>query len=247
MASSRLSAKSSTALVLVATGLVAPTPVRAALGNSSGWKRKPINRRGRANENEPTAGSVSTREIASTRSTICCSDFSVSMCGRDCLDEEYSCLINTPGGVQCSWSNGYISGGTCSGGCSSSSSGSRDNSCAYAYDGECDEPSYCETGTDTSDCSGGSSGGSSSGGSNSCQYAYDGECDEPSYCETGTDTSDCAAVAAGSCDKRALHPALELVKTPTSVTAAKTRAQRVGTQAVIFALREARAGLSASI
>jgi hypothetical protein len=61
---------------------------RIALGNSSVWKRKPINRRGRANENESTAGSVSTR----------------------------------------------------------------DNSCQYANDGECDEPSYCPYGTDSSDC-----------------------------------------------------------------------------------------------
>ncbi len=99
-----------------------------ALGNSSVWKRKSINLRGRANENEPTAGSVSTR----------------------------------------------------------------DNSCRYAYDGECDEPSYCPYGTDSSDCSG------TSGGSNSCRYAYDGYCDEPSLCDTGTDTRDCSGSSGGS-------------------------------------------------
>ena len=33
------------------------------------------------------------------------------------------------------------------------------NSCEYAYDGECDEPEYCDPGTDTSDCSGGSTPG----------------------------------------------------------------------------------------
>ena len=32
----------------------------------------------------------------------------------------------------------------------------RDNSCRYAYDGECDEPTYCAWGTDSSDCGGSS-------------------------------------------------------------------------------------------
>jgi len=95
--------------------------ISIALGNNSVWKRKPINRRGRANENESTAGSVSTR----------------------------------------------------------------DNSCQYANDGECDEGSYCSYGTDSSDC--GTSG-------DTCEYANDGECDEPSYCAIGTDTSDCSGV-----------------------------------------------------
>jgi len=34
------------------------------------------------------------------------------------------------------------------------------NSCRYANDGECDEPTHCPYGTDTSDCSGGGAPGS---------------------------------------------------------------------------------------
>ena len=40
---------------------------------------------------------------------------------------------------------------------SESSGGEGDNSCEWAYDGECDEPTYCEYGTDTDDCEGSSS------------------------------------------------------------------------------------------
>ena len=56
-----------------------------------------------------------------------------------------------------------------------------DNSCAYAWDGACDEGSYCPYGTDSSDCYGG----------DTCSYAWDGMCDEPAYCAYGTDSTDC--------------------------------------------------------
>ena len=56
-----------------------------------------------------------------------------------------------------------------------------DNSCAYAWDGACDEGSYCSYGTDSSDCYGG----------DTCSYAWDGQCDEPAYCAYGTDSTDC--------------------------------------------------------
>ena len=64
------------------------------------------------------------------------------------------------------------------------------DSCTYAHDGECDEPRYCDYGTDSSDCA---------VHGNSCQYANDGVCDEedlsdptaPFVCSTGTDWSDC--------------------------------------------------------
>ena len=74
-----------------------------------------------------------------------------------------------------------------------------EDSCDYAFDGECDEPTYCDYGTDTTDCSGSSSSGYGSGnntdyssGNNSCEYAFDGACDEPTYCDYGTDTTDCS-------------------------------------------------------
>jgi hypothetical protein len=59
------------------------------------------------------------------------------------------------------------------------------NSCKYAEDGTCDEPSTCKRGTDTSDCKPRASG------PNSCEYSRDGNCDEPDLCDRGTDTADC--------------------------------------------------------
>ena len=66
-----------------------------------------------------------------------------------------------------------------------------EDSCDYAFDGECDEPTYCAYGTDTTDCSDSSSFGYGSG-DNSCLFALDGACDEPTYCDYGTDTTDCS-------------------------------------------------------
>jgi protease YdgD len=73
------------------------------------------------------------------------------------------------------------------------------DSCDYANDGECDDPSFggtgaCTPGTDATDCR-----ALAIGGDDSCQYANDDECDEPGigggYCTSGTDTTDCATVA----------------------------------------------------
>jgi len=54
------------------------------------------------------------------------------------------------------------------------------DTCQYAKDGECDEPTLCSVGTDTTDCN-----------PDSCRWAHDGVCDEPQYCAVGTDTTDC--------------------------------------------------------
>jgi peptidoglycan hydrolase-like protein with peptidoglycan-binding domain len=69
------------------------------------------------------------------------------------------------------------------------------NACAWAFDGQCDEPGIgtglCPSGSDTSDCT----IASTPTGPNSCAYAFDGECDEPGIgtgvCNSGTDRSDC--------------------------------------------------------
>lgn len=77
------------------------------------------------------------------------------------------------------------------------------DSCRYAFDGECDEARYngtgaCPAGTDTQDCA------LAASGDNSCRWAWDGVCDEPKigwgYCEAGTDTADCRPVRAGGDD-----------------------------------------------
>ncbi len=44
-------------------------------------------------------------------------------------------------------------------GTENSNSGVNDDSCQYANDGECDEPQFCEVGTDSTDCGGGGGGG----------------------------------------------------------------------------------------
>jgi len=73
-----------------------------------------------------------------------------------------------------------------------------DDSCPWAFDGECDEPGIgtgaCLPGTDTFDCAGGGFDGS-----NTCPWAFDGECDEPGIgtgaCLPGTDAYDCRGAA----------------------------------------------------
>ena len=73
------------------------------------------------------------------------------------------------------------------------------DSCEYAGDGTCDEPSTvdefldegpCDFGTDLTDC-GADHSISSTGCRNSCRHANDGTCDEPQLCDAGTDYSDC--------------------------------------------------------
>lgn len=76
------------------------------------------------------------------------------------------------------------------------------NTCTWAYDGECDELQYGGTGacpdfTDTYDCA-----GPLPMADNSCQWAFDGECDELQYggtgaCPNDTDTDDCAFAFGG--------------------------------------------------
>ena len=89
----------------------------------------------------------------------------------------------------------------------------RSNSCQYAHDNMCDEPTYCSVGTDTADCQGGAPGQtppsnppsgmppssppSNQDPANSCQYANDNMCDEPYFCQVGTDTADCQGVVQG--------------------------------------------------
>jgi len=93
------------------------------------------------------------------------------------------CISGTASGTVASVCAGSCGGGASSGGAGASSG---DDSCQYSSDGACDEPTYCSTGTDTTDC-----GGGASSGDDSCQYSSDGECDEPTYCSSGTDTTDC--------------------------------------------------------
>ena len=59
-----------------------------------------------------------------------------------------------------------------------------ENTCQYAVDQACDEPTYCTPGTDCTDCG-------TCGGYDTCQYSNDQACDEPTYCSTGTDCTDC--------------------------------------------------------
>lgn len=80
------------------------------------------------------------------------------------------------------------------------------NTCTWAYDGECDEGQYGGTGacpdfTDQYDCV----GPIQSGPDNSCRWAFDGECDEPQYggtgaCANNTDTDDCLYGGGGGYD-----------------------------------------------
>ncbi|MEQ8965201.1 MAG: trypsin-like serine protease [Azospirillaceae bacterium] len=72
-----------------------------------------------------------------------------------------------------------------------------DNSCAWALDGECDEPGLgsgaCEVGTDAWDC-----GRGGSWGADGCFWAFDDTCDEPSgtgLCPVGSDTTDCGGTS----------------------------------------------------
>ena len=71
------------------------------------------------------------------------------------------------------------------------------NTCQWAHDNECDEPTYCAFGTDTADCQSAQSRSpsmaapSQAGFADSCRYAFDGMCDEPTFCDFGTDKSDC--------------------------------------------------------
>ena len=58
--------------------------------------------------------------------------------------------------------------------------------CNYQGDGECDEPEYCDVGTDNADCRGGIDKQKPC-----CSFTHDGECDEPGDCPVNTDNADC--------------------------------------------------------
>ncbi|NNG02666.1 MAG: trypsin-like serine protease [Inquilinus sp.] len=64
------------------------------------------------------------------------------------------------------------------------------DSCRYAFDGECDEPTICDQGTDSFDCR-----RTGTPGPNDCFWSYDGECDEPrigtNSCPVRSDSWDC--------------------------------------------------------
>lgn len=72
----------------------------------------------------------------------------------------------------------------------------QDNSCRWAFDGECDEPvigtGACDPGTDTADCA---PARPFLLRSDTCAFAFDGVCDEPGIgtgrCPALTDTADC--------------------------------------------------------
>ena len=71
----------------------------------------------------------------------------------------------------------------------------QDNSCNYALDGQCDEPNYCASGTDSWDCR-----QTGDFGPNDCFWAYDGRCNEPdsattaAICPPESDGFDCRGV-----------------------------------------------------
>ena len=75
--------------------------------------------------------------------------------------------------------------------------GGGNNSCEYAFDGDCDEPGrgtgLCAAKTDASDCA------IRNPGPNSCQFAHDGQCGHPGVgtgvCPPSTDVADCQSVA----------------------------------------------------
>ena len=68
------------------------------------------------------------------------------------------------------------------------------DTCQYANDGACDEPTYCRTGSDCTDCG----YRCRPKGLDTCEFANDGTCDEPTYCDVGTDCADCGYVCTAS-------------------------------------------------
>lgn len=104
----------------------------------------------------------------------------------------------------------------CDGGCAVSpsdcggggSGGGGTDSCEYAFDGVCDEPGYCATGTDTTDCSGSGAGGGGTGGTcDAGLESCDGGCmpsgatccfDGAHYCDAGEECCSDGCYPAGS-------------------------------------------------
>lgn len=110
--------------------------------------------------------------------------------------------LQTAGGFIGGWQAYYSAAGDCSdiGGGSVC-----EDTCEYAFDGECDELQYggtgwCPDGTDCWDCTGTTSDDDFIGCDDSCVWAFDGVCDELRYggfgdCADGTDCTDCAPYA----------------------------------------------------
>ncbi|MBI2894754.1 MAG: hypothetical protein HYY06_14460 [Deltaproteobacteria bacterium] len=65
--------------------------------------------------------------------------------------------------------------------------------CPDARDGQCDEPFWCDPGTDEVDCRDARAAGSPPAAL--CPFVDDGTCDEPVSCAFGTDALDCASEA----------------------------------------------------
>lgn len=99
------------------------------------------------------------------------------------------------------------------GGLTGGAAQAQNNTCRFAFDGDCDEPNgmnFCASGTDMDDCSNpGSNFGTgpgffsgiygaaapTGGLSNPCPFLNDNDCDEPNglgSCDWGTDVNDCS-------------------------------------------------------
>ncbi|MCU0907737.1 MAG: trypsin-like serine protease [Rhodobacteraceae bacterium] len=132
---------------------------------------------------------------------------------------DYRCDEPVPGGT------GACAAGTDTFDCALFTAGRSDDSCAFANDGECDEPQFfgtsgvCRDGSDRTDCRNARTeeqhfsallaslpaGLRAQLGRDSCPYADDLECDDAAFggtgaCESGTDASDCRARAIGGDD-----------------------------------------------
>lgn len=71
--------------------------------------------------------------------------------------------------------------------------------CPDALDGQCDEPFWCDPGTDEIDCR--DTSPAPGPAASLCQFVDDGICDEPVFCAFGTDTTDCADERPGCRDE----------------------------------------------
>jgi protease YdgD len=94
------------------------------------------------------------------------------------------------------WSGREPKPGQQSGEVAARAGASGDNSCQWANDQVCDEPTYCTMGTDCNDCNTCPSGSSPSPPAQSfgiCRYENDGMCDVPRFCPEGTDHADCGS------------------------------------------------------
>lgn len=117
-----------------------------------------------------------------------------------CNEARYGCDGACPSGTDTADCTGTSGGAAWPAPATTAPAAPGANSCRYANDGECDDPSVpghltsaCAPGTDANDCAGlGADPG------NSCRWARDGECDDPSVpghvttaCAPGTDNADC--------------------------------------------------------